>query len=70
MRRIKEFKPFRGFIKVVIGETMYSQKTLYIGCGLLRSEFDTQQYISVSIGLIWVFATLKIRIWGRRDAET
>ena len=68
MRKSKTTNIFGGFIKITFGETMHSEKTLYAGCGLFHHDWDDTSYIGVSIGLIWVYTTLLIRIWRDADA--
>lgn len=65
--RRREYELLGGFVKLVIGPTAYVEKTLYVGCGLNRHDCD-KSYIMVSVGLIWVFVTLMVRIWRDADA--
>ena len=65
--RRREYEPLGGLVKLIIGPTGYAEKNLYVGCGLNRRDYD-KHYIVVSVGLIWVFATLMVRIWRDADA--
>lgn len=68
MRTSKTTNLFGGFIRITFGKTMHAEKTLYAGCGLFRHDWGDTSYIGVSIGLIWVYTTLLIRIGRCADA--
>lgn len=65
--RRRVYEPLGGLIKLTVAPTGYAEKTLYVGCGLNRHDCD-KSYIMVSVGLIWVFVTLMVRIWRDADA--